>query len=577
MLSALFFVFRVRHQSTLPASYALCSRQKNIYTVDETNPRVECCVVSNGRIADTGSISEIKQRWGDKDQTGPVANAPIASAKEGLRFYFIDRDAIVVPGFADAHSHVLEYGFKQQLNLENSGSVEAEVIRRVRSFIEAHPEVKNDTSKWIAGFGWNQNLWSTEAFPTAADLDADPLLRGRPISLERVDGHATWVSTTVLDMMKPLPSTVEGGEIIRDAQGSATGIFVDNARSLIPSPAWTFETVKQYFATTMKDALAHGLTSLHDAGSPPDAIKFFKEMADAEMLPIRLYVMGKIDSNEYWGDQIPRMIDYGNGRLTVRSIKLVSDGALGSWGAAMIEPYSDNPTTKGLLLTPADTLSLLINKFLDDDWQVNVHCIGDQANKIVLDILEGALKGRNASVVRPRIEHAQILRLSDLDRVGDLGVIPSVQPTHATSDMSYAELRIGPDRIKGAYAYQTLIQKSQNHILPIGSDFPVESIDPLKGFYAAIARLTPEGTSPHGPGGWYPAERLTRVQALKGMTYDAAYAAFSEHEFGSIAPGLRADLVVLNKDIMTIPIDQILSTKVTATVVDGSLVYGKVL
>jgi len=420
-------------------------------------------------------------------------------------------------------------------------------------------------------------LWSTEGFPTAADFDADPILRGRPISLIRVDGHATWVSTTVLDMMKPLPKTVEGGEIIRDAQGSATGIFVDNAESLIPNPAWTTETMKRYFATTMKDALAHGLTSIHDAGSAPDQIRFFKEMADADMLPLRLYVMGKVNSNEYWGGQIPRMINYGNGRLTVRSIKLVSDGALGSWGAAMIEPYSDNPTTKGLLLVPPDTLSLLINKFFDDDWQVNVHCIGDRANKNVLDIFEATLKGRNASVIRPRIEHAQILRLSDLDRVRDLGVIPSVQPTHATSDMSYAESRIGPERIKGAYVYQTLSQKSQNHILPIGSDFPVESIDPLKGFYAVVARLTPEGSSPHGPGGWYPSERLTRAQALKGMTYDAAYAAFCEHEFGSIAPGLRADLVILDKDIMTIPVDQILATKVTATIVDGSLAYGKVL
>ncbi|KAF8583423.1 hypothetical protein K439DRAFT_1661297 [Ramaria rubella] len=574
--SALFLVFNNNLSSTLPRSYALCSRERNIYTVDEVNPRVECCVVHNGRIADTGSISEIASRWGDKERTGPVKAAPEASAKEGLKFYFVKRGSIVIPGFADAHGHVLEYGFKRQLDLEGSGSVQ-DVIQHVRSFIQAHPDIQNDTSRWVEGFGWNQILWSSSGkFPTADELDEDAVLRGRPIALTRIDGHAAWVSPAVLKLMHPLPKSVEGGDIIRDETGLPTGIFVDNAMTLIPRPQWTHEVMKRYFATTMRDAVAHGLTSIHDAGSSPEQIQFFKTMADEHMLPIRLYVMGHVDDNNYWGHKIQRLEDYG-GRLTVRSVKLISDGALGSWGAAMLEPYTDNPSTSGLLLTPPEILSSLIYDFFRDDWQVNVHCIGDHANKLVLNIFERALQGRNVSVVRPRIEHAQIMQLADLNRTGTLGVIASVQPTHATSDMSYAETRVGPERIKGAYAYQTLLKNSPNSVMPIGSDFPIESIDPIKGFYAAVSRVSPEGISPHGPGGWFPSERLTRAQALKGMTFDPAYAAFREDEFGSIVIGHRADLTVLDSDIMTVPIDQVLNTRVTGTIIDGELVYGKIV
>lgn len=573
--SAAFFISRANYDRTsLPGSYAICSKERNIYTVDESNPRVECCVVSNGRIADTGSFLEITERYGVQDFLSKITSS-FRNIKQGLDVYNLKQGSILVPGFADPHGHILEYGFKQQLNLEGSASV-TEINRRVRLFIENNPDIKNDTDAWIEGFGWNQNLWSSEGhFPTAAELDEDPVLNGRPIVLTRIDGHASWVSTKVLKYMGNLPETVEGGNIVRDEDGNPTGIFVDNARKLIPSPAWSTSTMKRYFETAMKDAVAHGLTSIHDAGTSPEQILFFKDMAGENIIPIRLYVMGRIPSDEYWGDKIPRLENYGNGRLTVRSVKLVSDGALGSWGAAMIEPYSDNPNEKGLLLTAPEVLSAQIHQFFKDGWQVNIHCIGDQANANALDIFEDVLRTYNASVVRPRIEHAQILRPSDLDRLGNLGVIPSVQPTHATSDMSFAELRIGSERMKGAYAYQTLLQKSWANILPIGSDFPIESIDPLKGFYAAVTRLAPDGSSPHGSKGWYPEEKLTRMQALKGMTYDSAYAAFSENEFGSIRKGLHADLIVLDTDIMTVPENQILNARVTSTIVDGALVYGE--
>jgi len=287
--------------------------------------------------------------------------------------------------------------------------------------------------------------------------------------------------------------------------------------------------------------------------------------------------MGHVMSDEYWGFQIERLINYGkHRRLTIRSIKIIADGALGSWGAALLKPYSDKPENSGAMLLKTGTLSKLVTQFWKDGWQVNIHCIGDRANHEVLDIFESIIEGTNKANVtewRPRIEHAQILTQDDLKRVGRLGVITSVQPTHATSDMWYAEERLGPKRIKGAYAYRTLLEVSPNHILPLGSDFPIEGVNPLLGFYAAVTRLSIDGTSPHGDGGWFPEERLTREQTLKGMTLDAAYASFSEEWLGSLTPGKKADFVVLDRDIMTVPTEEILQTKVLATFIDGKPSY----
>jgi len=365
--------------------------------------------------------------------------------------------------------------------------------------------------------------------------------------------------------------------IVRDEQGNPTGIFVDNAANLIPVPEWSQETISRFFEVTIKEALSYGLTSIHDADTKINQIKFFKKMAEAGKLTNRLYLMGNIPSNEYWGNQLPRLINYGkHGRLNLRSIKLYADGALGSWGAALLAPYLDKPNSRGLMLSSPEIIETLIRQFWKDGWQTSIHCIGDRANQAILDIYEGILtqNGGNVTEWRPRIEHAQIFAPSDLKRIGELGVIASVQPTHATSDMWYAEARLGSERIKGAYAYQTLLRASPKHILPLGSDFPVEGVNPLLGFYAAVSRLSVDGTSPHGPGGWYPNESLSRTQALKGMTLDAAYASFAENELGSLSPGKKADFVIFDKDIMTIPLDLILEAKVKATVIDGKAVYG---
>ncbi|KIK64916.1 hypothetical protein GYMLUDRAFT_220129 [Collybiopsis luxurians FD-317 M1] len=560
----------------LEREYSVCSKSGSIYTVDEARPQVECISIKGTRISDIGSLQKIQAK---KDGVFGLLTRLFGSPKVS----YIDSNAIVVPGLTDSHAHIIENGFKMQLELETCKSI-TEILDRVKAYILSHPDVHNDPSRWIEGFGWDQTKWPEKRFPTAADLDADPLLKGRPIALRRVDGHAMWVSGHVLENMGDLPTDVEGGLIIRDSNGVPTGIFVDNAMTLVPVPEWTEEQMTQFFDATMKAALSYGLTSVHDADSSTKMIEVMKKQADAGKIPIRLYAMGNVLSDEYWGSKIPRLINYGkHGRLTVRSIKLYTDGALGSWGAALLEPYSDKPETSGLMRSTPEALSNLVKQFWKDGWQVNIHCIGDRANHIVLDIFQGLIEGKNtdggvkANVTewRPRIEHAQIMTMDDLRRTGKLGVIASVQPTHATSDMWYAEARLGPNRIKGAYAYQTLLRESPIHILPLGSDFPVEGVNPLLGFYAAVSRLSVDGMSPHGEQGWYASEALTRPQALKGMTLDAAYASFSEHERGSLTTGKKADFVVLDRDIMQIPYREILETKVLATVIDGKVAYGK--
>ncbi|KAJ7668524.1 amidohydrolase family-domain-containing protein [Mycena polygramma] len=554
--------------------YTLCTHTKSIYTVDETQPRVQCISVREGRIAAVGD--EVNMR------RNRFTNLLYAS---GAKVMYIEPGQIIVPGLADAHAHLLQQGYKMQLQLDNAQSVQ-EVIERIKAYILTHPDVHADSNRWIEGMGWDQTKWPGAKFPTAADLSSDPLLRGRPIMLLRVDVHAAWVSERVLEIMAPLPpdSDVEGGSIIRDASGEPTGVFVDSAMTLIPTPPWAPEQYMDFFNTATAEALRHGLTSVHDAFTDPDMVAFFKRVAEAGKLPIRLYLMAVPFAENFTGwepSKIERLSDYGvHKRLNLRSVKLFTDGALGSWGAALISPYTDKPDTRGIMRNSPETMDKLMRSAWEARMQVNVHCIGDRANEVVLDIFENILttEAHNGNVdieaFRPRIEHAQILQPSDLKRIGKLGVIASVQPTHGTSDMWYAETRLGSERMKGAYAYRTLLDASPQKVLPLGSDFPVEGVNPLLGFYAAVSRLGVDGRSPHGDGGWFPDERLTRAQALKGMTLDAAYASFAETELGSLTVGKRADFVVLDRDIMEVEPAEILKTNVVATVIDGEVAYG---
>lgn len=343
--------------------------------------------------------------------------------------------------------------------------------------------------------------------------------------LLRIDVHAAWVSPAVLELIGDIPlEDVEGGQVVRDVDGKPTGAFIDNAiREYITpiQPAWTDAQKEEYLNIVSTDALALGMTGIHDAGLLPKDVAFFRRMAEANKLPIRYYTMLLCENRTaYCGGEVERAEGLGDGRWTLRSVKLYGDGALGSRGAALLDDYSDQPGWRGFLLSAEDAWAPLVQRFYDEGWQVNVHAIGDRANHVVIDAMERAIgadtdAGRRR---RLRIEHAQIMTLPDLERAARLGIIASYQPTHATSDMGYAEARLGPERIKGAYAWQSYLRHGGR--IALGSDFPVESPSPLKGFYAAVARLDEQGNSPHGPGGWYPEEKLTREQALRGFTSD---------------------------------------------------------
>ncbi|KAG8213763.1 amidohydrolase family-domain-containing protein [Butyriboletus roseoflavus] len=552
-----FFWFYTQVPLTSLNRYAICSRSgARIYTVDDANPTVQCLVIQDEFIVDTGSLDDVSARW----------------SASTLRVRYVDDQSIVVPGLSDSHAHILEYGANQQLPLEGGESIN-QTIALVRDYIMEHLDIYHNTSKFIEGWGWDHTSWPVEEWPTADILDEDPVIRGRPVVLQSKDGHALWVSKTVLQWSGPLPEDVEGGIVVRDALGNPTGVLLDNAQQLAKRPISTEDDLRRRFEITAKDALSLGLTSIHDAGLRPVSLEFFERQAAEGLLPIRIYGMRYFDEvDPYWGNISKPIINAGNGRLNARSVKIFADGALRSGGAALYEPYHDNPRTKGFMRLDEEVLHEVVPRFLKDGWQVNVHAIGDYANSIVLDTFEAGLRDVNVTALRPRLEHAQILREEDMIRVGKLGVIASVQPTHAISDMWYAEGRLGPERVKGLYAFRSLLEHGAR--LALGSDFPVEDMNPLSGFYAAVTRLSADGVSPKGPSGWFPEQCLSRVQALRGMTIDAAYASFMEDTLGSITPGKRADFVVLSQDIMTVSTDQILKTRVQATFIDGKPVYG---
>ncbi|KAF5370724.1 hypothetical protein D9758_002094 [Tetrapyrgos nigripes] len=554
-------------QDSPPGSYALCTPDgKNVYTVDARNTRAQCILVHKAMIVDTGSLEQIQSHWENSVVLHGVYThkpLPVRWTKPG---------SIIVPGLADSHAHILEYGASQQLPLEGTKSIN-ETVQRVRDYINANPDVKADKSMYILGGGWDHTVWPTSGWPSAADLDADPIIRDRPIVLQSKDCHALWVSSAALEGSLPFPSEVEGGVIVRDESGRPTGTLLDNAQELLRQPKLNERDLMQRFKITVEHAVKHGLTSIHDAGLDPSSLEFFKRQADIGTLPIRIYGMRFFDENgEYWGNITEPLIAYNDGRLTARSVKIFADGALRTGGAALYEPYADNPSTNGFMRLDEEVLFKYIPLFLRDGWQVNVHAIGDRANGIVVDAFEASLARANVTALRPRLEHAQMMTKEDMARLGKLGVIASVQPTHAISDMWYAEQRLGPERVKNLYAFRTLIDSGAR--IALGSDFPVESMNPLSGFYAAVSRLSPDGESPHGPDGWFPDQRLTRLEALRGMTIDPAYASFSESFLGSLESSKRADFVVLSQDIMEVPINKILDTKVLATVIDGEAVYG---
>jgi len=472
-------------------------------------------------------------------------------------------DATVVPGLIDAHGHLLGYG----LSLLNADLVDtnskAEIIARLRAFEKDLPD-----GAWLLGRGWDQNDWpqGQREFPTAADLDA--AFPQRPVWLERIDGHAGWGNSAALRAAgRDLDGDwqVDGGEIVR-RDGKATGVLVDAAAALIDAkvPPITPESMRRALRRTFPELLKVGLTGVHDAGTSREVLAALRELADAGELPIRVNA---------WADGSGNALDdrcrdgryrHPSGRLQMRAVKLYSDGALGSRGAMLLADYSDAAGQRGLPVTSAAKLEAAMRRAKSCGLQVATHAIGDGGNRTVLDLYTKVLGADASSDHRWRIEHAQIVALSDIPRFHALGVIASMQPTHATSDMPWAEQRIGPRRIVGGYAWRKF--RDADVRLALGSDFPVERIDPIAGLYAAVSRQDAAGQP---GGGWYANERLTGHEALRGFTLDAAHAGFMESELGSLEVGKRADFVVLSHDPVGSAPKQLLSTKVLATWVDG--------
>jgi predicted amidohydrolase YtcJ len=471
--------------------------------------------------------------------------------------------AVVVPGLTDAHVHVRELGALQRA-LDLRGLSKEEILARVKARAASAAR-----GEWIRGRGWDQNLWPGKMFPTAAELSA--VSPERPVVLARVDGHAIWVNEAALAAAHVTANTKDpaGGRIERLADGRPAGVLVDNATDLVWNaiPVSPPVEIEREYLAALEACARVGLTGVGDAsGSNPEEIGVLSSLAREKKMPIRVYAtVGPRNLDEAIAKGPLQL-----GRLTIRAVKIYADGALGSRGAALLADYSDAPGNRGLDLTPPGETARLAEKALRAGFQVWTHAIGDRANRVTLDAYEKALAAVRPADPRPRIEHVQILTLRDAERFGKLGVIASVQPTHATSDMPWAESRLGPERLEGAYAWRTLLKGGAH--LAGGSDFPFESENPLLGIYAAVTR---QDLSGHPPGGWRREQALTRAEALRLFTADNAYAEFAETRRGRIAPAYDADFTVLDRDIVSerTPAAEIPKAKVLMTVVGGEIVF----
>ncbi|WP_269521231.1 amidohydrolase [Alteromonas sp. BMJM2] len=472
---------------------------------------------------------------------------------------------VMLPGLIDAHGHLLGLGANLlEVNLRESTSA-GNAAKMVSDYAFA-----NKAQSWITGRGWNQELWSDRAFPSAGDLDK--VVSDRPVVLTRVDGHAAWVNTKAMEIAgitKDTKSPV-GGEIIKDANGNPTGVFIDNASMLIEKhlPSASNAIYQQQLDAAGEHLLANGITSMHDAGISRDVYDFYLKESVESDLPIRIYAMVSATDPE-----LSTMLGNGTIRdnddfLYIRSVKAYGDGALGSRGAALLEPYSDAPHQHGLLLTQPEDMTELFTTVIGAGFQLNYHAIGDKANHVALNEFESTFDRIGGSELRNRIEHAQVIAPDDLARFSGLKVLPSMQPTHATSDKNMAEDRIGKDRMKGAYAWKTLLDSGI--ALPLGSDFPVELANPFYGLHAAVTRQDRDNQPVKG---WYAHEALSIEQAFKGFTLDAAYAGHMEDTLGTLTPGKWADFILVDQDIFSIEPQHIWKTKVLSTYVAGEHVF----
>ena len=512
-----------------------------IFTVNNEFSVAEAMAIQDGKIVAIGNNDEILKEY----KSDSVVNANGAS---------------VYPGFIDAHAHFLGYG--QSLYTVDLMFVPTwdEAIARVKDFAAKHPG-----TGWIKGRGWDQNRFPGKQFPTNALLNE--LFPDRPVILERVDGHASIANDFALKLAGVKPGqTMEGGQFLMQ-DGKLTGLLVDNAVGVVDKmmPAATTEDYKNWLISAQQNCFATGLTTITDCGLSPSDIDQVDALQKSNDLKMRLYVMLS-DKPESYRSKYFTEGGYVTDRLSVKGIKVYSDGALGSRGACLLQHYTDKPGWSGFLLSSQAHFDSIAAKLINTDFQMCTHAIGDSANRTILNVYAKYLKGKNDK--RWRIEHAQIINPADFHLFGDNSIVPSVQPTHGTSDMYWAGDRLGAERLKGGYAFKQLL--NENGWLPLGTDFPVEEINPFKTFLAAVARQDSKGFP---AGGFQMENALTREQTIRGMTIWAAKANRMEKQVGSLEVGKKADFIILDKNLMKVPTDSILQIKVKRTYLNGERVH----
>jgi predicted amidohydrolase YtcJ len=523
----------------------------NIYTVDERNKTASAMAIKNDRFVFVGSDEAAKDYIGTHTTV------------------FDLKSKTVLPGLIDAHVHYSGVGISK-MKLDTFWKSKHDILDTV---VEAVKTAKK--GEWIEGRGWNQEVWDPPNYPTRADLDA--VAPDHPVYLERTDGHAAWVNSKALEITGIAKETLNppGGEVIKDIDGVPTGLLVDTAKLLVfdKIPPFTEQKALKTLETAQEEFLSNGLTSVHDAGCDIKTLERIKRLYESGQLYMRLYEYMRIpDGSTTLGDEFyasGKQIGLYNNSLTIRGIKISIDGALGSHGAFMLEGFSDRSDGyQGLQRVTRERLLDVVKQAHEVGFQTAVHAIGDAANRQALDVFDQVLRENPKPDHRHRIEHAQIVALEDIPRFNRLGIVPSMQAVHATSDKNMAEKRVGPQRIKGTYAWRKFLDTGA--VIPNGTDAPVEMVNPFHGLFASVTRQSRDGEP---PGGWYPEEKMTREEALKSYTLWPAYAAFEENIKGSISEGKLADFIVIDRDYMTCGESKIKDIRVLQTILGGRVVF----